>query len=266
MYRNYLLERINEGRLVIGMYFVSGNPMALEVIGKAGLDWVIIDMEHGPLGPLDQRPLIELVNVARHYQLTPIVRVPENNPIHIGKVLDAGAQGVVVPHVTDKESALRAVAATRFPPRGIRGAGPLAASNQFVGDPGQYFGKDPEIVVLTSMEDKESIDNFDEISDVEGIAWFRAGAWDLALSMGHSDPAHPAVQAARKVIYDTCRRKNLRMSESAHTPEKMQANLEAGIRIFTVSDEPHMFYNACKAQVDEARAVAREIEKANKKR
>jgi 2-keto-3-deoxy-L-rhamnonate aldolase RhmA len=265
MYRNYLLERINEGRLVIGMFFVSANPTALEVIGKAGLDWVVIDMEHGPLDPLDQRPLMELVNVARAYKLTPIVRVPENNPVHIGKVLDAGAQGVVVPHVTDKESAMQAVAATRFPPRGIRGAGPLAASNQYVGNPGEYFGTDPDIVVLTSMEDQASIDNFDEISDVEGISWFRAGAWDLALSMGYDDPGHPAVQEARKHIYDTCRRKGLRVAESAHWPEKMQMHLEAGIRIFTVSDEPHMFYNACKAQVDGARAAVKGIEKTSKK-
>lgn len=254
---NLLKRKIEEGRLVLGMYFVSGDPMHLELIGRAGLDFVVIDMEHAPLSPLDQTGLRPLIHVALLHGVTPIVRVPANDAVFIGKVLDAGAQGVAVPHVKDKASAMRAVAAARFPPEGIRGAGPLAPSNGWVGEPGPYFSStNQEIMVTTLLEDKESIDNFEEISDVPGLAWFRPGVWDLALSMGHRDPAHPAVQAARAKVYEIGKRKKLRMADSAHDSAKMKQRIADGIRIFTITDEPHMFYNACKAKVDEARAFA----------
>lgn len=254
---NLLKQKIARGQLVLGMYFVSGDPMNLELIGRAGLDFVIIDMEHAPLSPLDQRGLRPLIHIAERYGMTPIVRVPENEPIFIGKVLDAGAHGVAVPHVKDRESAMRAVAAAHFPPGGTRGAGPLAPSNSWVGEPGPYFANtNPEIIVTTLLEDKESIDNFDAISDVPGLAWFRPGVWDLAMSMGYSDPSHPAVQAARNKVYEIGKRKKLTMADSAHDPAKMKVRIADGIRIFTISDEPHMFYEACKARVDQAHAMA----------
>ncbi len=271
MYRNLLKEKIERNELAMGMYFVSGSQMNLELIGLAGMDFVIIEMEHGALGPLDQRALLPLVKIAQSHQMTPIVRLAAGNPIAVQKVLDAGVGGVYVTHVLDKKGAEEAVSSARFAPEGTRGGGPLAASNNYVGDPGSYFANtNSQIIVGLLIEDEEAVENFEEISDVEGITFASPSKWDLALSMGYDSPGHPMVQAAREKVVGICKRKGIPMIDSAPTPsrgaafafdvEKIRGLYESGLRLITVSPEPHMLYSACKEKVDHAREVASKLD------
>ena len=271
MYRNLLKEKIERRELALGIYFVSGSEMTLELIGLAGMDFVIIEMEHGTLGPLDQRALLPLVKIAQAHQMTPIVRLAAGNPIGVGKVLDAGVGGVYITHVLTKKDAEEAVSSARFAPQGTRGGGPLAASNNYVGDPGPYFANtNSQIIVGFLIEDEEAVENFEEISDVEGITFASPSKWDLALSMGYDSPGHPKVEAARQKVIGICKRKGIPMIDSAPTPaggaafafdvEKMRALYKDGLRLITVSPEPHMLYAACKAKVDHAREFASKLD------
>jgi 2-keto-3-deoxy-L-rhamnonate aldolase RhmA len=254
-----LHQKIAEKELAMGIYFVSGNPMYAEVLAQTGLDFVIIDTEHGPLGPVAIGPLARVCRTFRSYGVTPIVRIPSVDEVYIGKVLDAGALGILAPRMQTADDMRALVTATLYAPRGTRGAGDLTPSNQYVGEPHAMFNVDSDleqVLVAPLMEHIVGVDNFEEISDVPGISFVRVGKFDLARSMGLADRYHPDVEAARQRVMDICHRKGIPVGESAHTTEKVQNSLAAGHFILTVVDEPHMLFETCKSQVAMVREVA----------
>ena len=254
-----LHQKLAEKELAMGMYFVSGNPMYAEVLAQTGLDFVIIDTEHGPLGPLSTGPLARVCRTFRSYGVTPCVRVTAVDEVLIGKVLDAGALGVMAPRMQTAEDMRTLVAATFYAPTGTRGAGDLTPSNQWVGEPVALFTVDSDlehVLVAPLMEHITGVDNFEEISDVPGISFVRVGKTDLARSMGLADRYHPEVEAARERVIAICHRKGIPVGESAHTTEKVHKSLAAENWILTVLDEPHMLFETCKSQIGMVREVA----------
>ncbi len=184
-----------DGTPVRAVWTISGDPMTTEILGNAGFDVVVLDMQHGlTIGPERAGAFLQAIGTT---PAVPFVRVPWNDPVHLQYVLDAGAYGVIVPLVNTPEEAARAAAACRYPPVGMRSAGPNRVL--FSGGDDYLDHANDEVVCLVMIEHIEAVERLNEIAQVPGIDGFFIGPGDLALSMGlplESAASDPAYQAA----------------------------------------------------------------------
>jgi 4-hydroxy-2-oxoheptanedioate aldolase len=197
---NRFKRALAEGRLQIGLWCSLCSNIAAEIVSDSGFDWLLLDTEHAPNEIPDV--LAQLQAVARG-AATPIVRAAWNDLVLLKRILDLGAQTVLVPYVQSAEEARRAVAATRYPPAGVRGvagSGRAAGYGRIAG----YLQKaNSEICVLVQVETKPALDQLEAIATVEGVDGVFIGPGDLAASLGHvGDSRHAAVQAAIKGAAD----------------------------------------------------------------
>lgn len=198
--RNAFKRAIVEGRRQIGFWLSLGSAAVAEVVAGAGYDWVMVDTEHGPN---DLRSVIDQLRVLEG-STTPVVRPAWNDPVLIKRLLDAGAPALLVPFVRNADEAARAVAATRYPPRGIRGVATSQRASRW-GQRSDYVGRyEDELCVIVQLETRASLDELERIAAVPGVDALFVGPSDLAADLGHlGDTDHPRVQAA---ITDTIAR------------------------------------------------------------
>ncbi len=182
-------------RPLAGMWLCTGSPLVAEIVAGGEPDWVLIDMEHSPLTL--ESVLAQLQAIAP-YATTPVVRVPANDPVTLKQVLDLGAQTVLVPMVSSAEEARAAVAAVRYPPRGIRGVGSaLARSARWNRVEGYLADADQYTSVFVQIETVAGVEAAAEIAAVDGVDGVFVGPSDLAASMGLlGQQSHPDVVAA----------------------------------------------------------------------
>lgn len=184
--KEYTLKRaIREGRVLCGMSISTPVPSFLEIVGYSGFDFVYVDMEHSTIG-LDSLP--NMVMASELSGMATLVRVPDNDATWVRKVLEVGADGVIVPHVNTREDAERAVRSARFPPQGMRGFGALVRSSGFnLPQMGmdEYTRRSNEgVTVVAQIEEREAVENIEEITGVEGVDALLLGPSDLSLSLG----------------------------------------------------------------------------------
>ena len=203
---NTVKSRAARGEPSFGVLLPWVTPDLVEFFGHVGFDWMFIDAEHGSIGRETCEVLVRACNVAG---VTPIVRIPENRDSVILSYLEAGALGVLVPHVNTADEARRAVEATLYGPEGRRGACSTSrvANYGVTQTPTEYFAAaNEQIVVIALIEEREGIDNIDEILAVEGLYGIGVGPGDLAVSMGlpglatHPDVHNLVVAAEEKII------------------------------------------------------------------
>ena len=176
--RNRIREKLSGGRVSIGSWLNLGSPQAAEVMASTGFDWLAVDAEHSPVG------ITEIANMFRAIEsrgATPIARVWDHAPETIGRVLDAGAFGVVPPHVSTPEQAAEIAQACRYPPRGRRSSGSGRAGTW---GPDYRTWIDGEMVVIPQIEDREGIRNADAIMEIEGVDIGFLVPGDLSIEMG----------------------------------------------------------------------------------
>ena len=180
---NELKRRLRNGEAVVGSFCNLPSPEAVELLGWAGLDFVIIDAEHGPQGP---ETVANMVRAAEASGTTPLVRVATNEPQNILRYLDTGAQGLQMPMVNGPDDAQRAVASALYPPQGRRGlAGVRAATFGLSESVADYAATaNDEMLVIVQIETVEALGNLDSILSVDGIDIVFFGATDLSSSMG----------------------------------------------------------------------------------
>ena len=215
MFRENTLKReLAAGKTVCGYAVMSRSPLIVEMLGYSGFDWLFIDTEHVPI--YSDMTLENMIRAAEASGVVPIVRVKENREQYIRNALEAGAMGVVVPHVATKEDAQRAVSYASFPPRGIRGADPTVRSARYrTGDfswDAYIKYSNEEAMVIPLLEDKEFLDNLDDILDVEGIGAVSFGPTDYALSIGLNllyDFNHPRIAEAFEAVIAGAKKRNL---------------------------------------------------------
>lgn len=189
-------------RPLIGGWVCSGSPVMAEIMAGAGLDWLLIDMEHGPSSLADVQS--QLHAISGYPDVTAVVRVPANDAVWIKQVLDLGAQTIMVPMVSTAAEAERAVAHASYPPRGHRGVGSALARSGRWNRIGDYLQNAAEYVsVIVQIETAEGVENAEAIAAVEGVDGVFVGPSDLAASMGLiGQQTHPDVVAAVQRAFD----------------------------------------------------------------
>lgn len=183
------------GRPLVGMWVCSGNPVVAEICAGSGLDWLLIDMEHGP-NQLES-VLAQLQAVAA-YPVSPVVRAPGLLPVMIKQILDLGAQNILMPMIDTPEQAEAAVRAVRYPPRGTRGVGSaLARSARWNRIDDYLVDADRHVSLFVQIESVTGVQNAATIAAVDGVDGVFVGPSDLAASMGLiGQQTHPDVVAA----------------------------------------------------------------------
>ncbi|GAB4659477.1 aldolase/citrate lyase family protein [Mycobacterium avium] len=186
-------ERIGGGRPRIGMWLASGSGYVTEICAGSGIDWVLLDSEHAPN---DLRTILEQLQVLSGYpDVDVLVRPPSADPVFIKRLLDVGAQNLIVPMIDDAGEAARAVAATRYPPEGIRGVGSALARASRWNRISDYLATaDASVSLTVQVESLAGMEHLGDIAEVDGVDAVFIGPADLAASMGRlGQPEHPDV-------------------------------------------------------------------------
>jgi 2-dehydro-3-deoxyglucarate aldolase len=196
---NSFRKRLLAGETLIGCWCSLANPITTEVLGLAGFDWLLLDGEHSPN---DVTTFVPQLMALKDSASAPVVRPSWNEPVEIKRLLDAGFYNFLVPFVQSADDARRAVAATRYPPAGVRGVSVAQRSNRF-GTVADYFaGINAQISVLVQIESSAGLAAAAEIAAVDGVDGVFVGPSDLAAGLGHlGNPNQPAVQAAIASIF-----------------------------------------------------------------
>jgi len=167
---------------LFGTFVQIPSPAVVELAGYAGFDFVIIDFEHGPLGI---ETATNMVRAANACGTSPVIRVAKNDPFLIGQALDIGAEGIMVPQITNYAAAMDAVRATRYGSEGIRGACPCVRAAKYSGTDASYFTKaNEDVVTILLLEGREAIDNIGSLVTIPNIDVLMMGVWDLSSSLG----------------------------------------------------------------------------------
>ncbi|MBP0590086.1 HpcH/HpaI aldolase/citrate lyase family protein [Paraburkholderia sp. LEh10] len=191
---NPFKRALQAGRQQIGLWSSLASHVSVEILAGAGFDWLLLDMEHAPNElPMVHSQLQACAGTSAH----PIVRPPWNDMVTIKRLLDSGAQTLLIPYVETEDEARNAVAFTRYPPEGVRGYASAARASGFgrVKDYPKLCAN--ELCVLVQIESRLGLQNLERIAAVEGIDGIFIGPGDLSAALGHvGDIKHPDVQAA----------------------------------------------------------------------
>lgn len=201
---NQLKAALLERRLCVGTWIQVGHPAVAEILANVGFDWVAADCEHADI---DVENFTNLARAMCGHNVAPMVRVRENDDLAIRQMLDAGAQGVIVPLVNTAEEARRAVAAAKYPPLGVRGFA-FCRANNWGHDFASYAAQaNEQVAVVVMIESKLAVDNIDEILDVDGVDGVFIGPYDMSGSYGVTgQTSHPLIQAACAEVVAACQR------------------------------------------------------------
>ena len=190
---NQLKRALRDGRPQIGLWSMLSSHITVEVIAGSGFDWLLLDTEHSPNElPMVQSQLQAMIGGTA----SAVVRVVWNDAVVFKRLLDIGVQSFLVPFVQNADEARRAVAATRYPPLGIRGVAAAHRANRY-GRVKDYAKRaNDEMCVIVQLETRVALDNLDAIAAVDGVDALFIGPSDLAADLGHiGDNAHPDVRA-----------------------------------------------------------------------
>jgi 4-hydroxy-2-oxoheptanedioate aldolase len=191
---NLFKDALRERRRLIGLWTSMRSTVAAEIVGHAGFDWILLDTEHAPNDVPDV--LVQLQAMATG-TAEPIVRCMWNDAVHIKRILDLGARTLLIPFVQNADEARRAVAATRYPPDGIRGVAVGTRATRWGLFPNYIQHANDQICVIVQIETRAAMDQIEAIAAVEGIDGLFIGPSDLAADLGHTgNPGHAEPQAA----------------------------------------------------------------------
>lgn len=247
-----LKSALRAGKPAVGSYVTLPAPGVAEVMALAGFDFLVLDMEHGPLG-------IESVeNLARASQLVgvpPIVRVRDSQPASILGALDIGAAGVQVPLVNTAEEAQRVVQAAKYHPEGNRGLAFGRSARYGALQPSNYFARaNAETIVVVHCETMEAVHNLPEILAVQGLDVVYVGPYDLSQSLGAPGQVSlPDVQAAVNDALDTILAAGVTAGSHALSPAHARLLIQKGVRYVTLGVDFLYLLNTCRNDLVDAR-------------
>lgn len=249
---NRLLSLLRAGKFTCGSWVSLCSPLGAEIMGLAGFDWLLIDMEHGA-GDY-QTLLAQLHAIAAAGETSPIVRVQGNDPNIVKRVLDLGAQGVMVPGIRTVDEARLAIAGAKYPPEGMRGIASVRAS-RFGQDPDYLKEANHNIAVFLQFETEAAVERAAEILALPGIDVAFVGPNDLAAALGHrGDLAHPQVQAAIARVEEAANRQGVPLGTVSRNREQARGLVDKGYRAVSIMGDIPLLVQGAKAAVENFRA------------
>jgi 4-hydroxy-2-oxoheptanedioate aldolase len=253
MANNAIRDRWAAGEAAVDCWISGSSVLSAEVIGRLGYDSVLIDMQHTMA---EYRDVVHAVIALSASSTVPLVRVPGNDPILVGRVLDAGVRGVMCPLVNTAEQAERFVAACRYPPRGTRSYGPYRAA-----DGARYFTEaNDDIVTFVQIETLEALSNLDEIAAVPGLDVLFVGPTDLSISGGGRPGMNyrdPLVDEQHRAIVDAAHRAGKRAGMLALAPGDPEIGRGWGMDFLSVAMEQRLVAVGAHQALQHGRSVAR---------
>jgi 4-hydroxy-2-oxoheptanedioate aldolase len=190
---NTFKRALKAERLQVGLWAGLASNISTEIVAGAGFDWLVIDGEHGPN---DVPIVLSQLQAAQGSSTQVVVRAAWNDPVLLKRYLDIGVQTFLIPYIQTEEEARRAVDATRYPPRGVRGFAMTTRASRFGRIRDYHTRFEDELCVLLQVETRVALDNLEAIANVDGVDGVFIGPGDLSTDLGHvGNPAHPEVQA-----------------------------------------------------------------------
>jgi len=188
---NTFKRALKAGKVQIGLWCSLSSHYAIELVAGSGFDWLLLDTEHSPN---DLESLLTQLQAAAAYPSTPVVRVPWNDTVTIKRVLDIGAQTLLIPYVQNPDEARAAVAAMRYPPAGVRGVAGSTRATRF-GRVREYAKRaHEELCLLVQLETRDALAHVEAIAAIDGVDGIFIGPADLHASMGYTgEVANPDV-------------------------------------------------------------------------
>ncbi|MCY3619035.1 MAG: aldolase/citrate lyase family protein [Acidimicrobiaceae bacterium] len=243
-------ERWAAGEAALGGWLAIPSSFSAEIVARCDLDYVCVDTQHGLVDYSDSWPMLQAVNLG---SATPLVRVPWNEPGIIGKSLDAGARGIIVPMVNTRAQAEAAVAACRYAPEGGRSYGPARVVRQEGSD--YYAHANADVAVIPMIETVEALTNLDDILSVPGVDAAYVGPSDLSVSLGlppGNNDGEAAFDEALAAIAAGCVRHGV--IAGCHTVSELcPRRIEQGFRMITITSDTTALARALEDELRRAR-------------
>ncbi|MER3501171.1 MAG: hypothetical protein C4295_06780 [Candidatus Fervidibacterota bacterium] len=244
MRENTTLTKLRKGEATIGCWLTIGSPVVAAVMGRCGLDWVVIDTEHGAVG---YDAMLMCASELLATETTPIVRVGANDATLIKRALDTGAMGILVPMVMNAEEAKRAVDAAKFPPTGVRSVGGFVA--QLLHGDDYPLCANEQILVAIQIEHIEAVKRAPEICRTEGVDVVFIGPNDLAASLGLIGTPfreNPIWQDAVRRVVEAAKEAGKAAGIQCGSVEEGKERLRQGFRFVAVSSDARLLHqNLC---------------------
>jgi 2-keto-3-deoxy-L-rhamnonate aldolase RhmA len=244
MRNNQTKERLRQGKTVLGTWLEEmRSPAVAQLWAGAGLDFLIVDMEHGAF---NLETVADVVRMARLMEITPIVRVPDLAWERVGRILDAGAQGLMLPRVETADQARTFVDYLKYPPAGSRGMASGMGNTDFrwVTTPEYIAQANEETLVIIQIESKTAVANLDELVQVPGIDVMFIGPEDLSISLGYAgQQGHPEVQATIDQVIEQAQGAGI--APGIHTSDVQRIGLlhRQGVRLIAYASDLEFLYN-----------------------
>ncbi|EFH12073.1 HpcH/HpaI aldolase/citrate lyase family protein [Pseudoroseomonas cervicalis] len=249
---NKVKEAWAQGRAVVNGWLAIPSAFSAETMAQAGFDSLTVDMQHGVQ---DYLSTVACFQGMQPHPVTPMVRVPWNEPGIIGKVLDAGAMGVICPMVNTAEQAAALVSACRYPPEGTRSFGPIRAG--IYGEAGTYFETaNRDIAVIPMIETKQALDNLEAILDTPGVDGIYVGPSDLGLSLGlppKLDREEPEILKIYERLLSECGKRNLAVGLHNGSAAYAKRMIGMGFKLTTILNDSGILLQAARAAVATAK-------------
>ncbi len=246
---NHTKEKLQKDLPAFGYWLSLPSPTVAEIMSGYGMDWILIDTEHGVAG----YDLVEqLLRGMKGTPVTPLIRVAANDVALIKKALDRGAYGVLVPFVNNAAEAAAAVAACRYPPAGIRGVAGTRASTYGATLPAYLQSWNEEVLVAVQIETRQAVEQAEAIAAVPGIDVLFLGPNDLSASLGiFQQFDHPEFKQAAANIVQAARKHGKAAGYMAFSPESALARIDDGFRFVAAGSDARVLMNGLQTAVQQ---------------
>jgi 4-hydroxy-2-oxoheptanedioate aldolase len=255
---NKLKARLAAGKAAVNGWLAIPSGFSAEVMAQCGWDSVTVDMQHGVQ---DYQSMVQCFQAMQAHPVTPLVRVPWNEPGIIGKCLDGGAWGIICPMVNNAAEAKALADACMYPPLGKRSNGPIRAAQYGVASSYQTIAND-EVLVIPMIETQDGINNIEEILAVPGISGIYIGPSDMGLALGmvpKLDREEPNILAIYETLLAACRKYGKFAGLHNGTGSYAARMFKMGFQFATIANDSGLMANAARAAVAQARAEGGEV-------
>lgn len=242
---NPFKRALAENRRQIGLWCSLASNVTAEVVAGAGFDWLLLDIEHSPN---DLRSVLAQLQAVAPYPLEPIVRLPVADPVMIKQFLDIGARSLLLPNINSVEEARAMVAATRYPPHGMRGVSVSQRGNRYGRVPNYHQNAHLDICLVLQIESPDAVQAAEDIAAIDGVDALFVGPSDLSTNMGYLvQPNVEEVQQAILSVEAAARRQNKATGILAPVNADAQRYLEAGFTMVGVGSDQGLLASAADA-------------------